>query len=212
MRSHGLFSEDFDRDQDPAKEPPALATVPEPAVDPEMRKAELAHVWEEGRQAGLAAARAAQRAQAVAALTRLNDAIQDMNATWLAEARATAEGLARLLCTAMATAFPALCAHHGATELRAVVAAIMPELIDEVDVRLRVAPDHADAVSDWLTSANTTVRVVPDPGMGEADIHLEWRKGEALRDARALWARITAILAPIMDDTSHREKDTGHVD
>lgn len=212
MRNHRLFAEDFDRDREPDREPSALVAMPDSAVDTEVRKAELAHVWEEGRQAGLAAARAEQRAQAVAALTRLEDAIQDMNASWLIQARTTAKGLAQVLCTTMATMLPALCARHGAGELRAIIAEILPELVDEADVRLRVMPAHAAFVSELLTDTAINVQLVPDPRMGPADIHIEWRKGEAKRDTQDLWARIMAALAPVMGDAEDLGKDTGHVD
>ena len=212
MRDRGLFAEDFDSDDDAPEVAVAVEPAPVLAIDLEAHKAELAHVWEEGRQAGLTAARAEQRALAFAALSRLDGAIQDMRAAWLAEARDSAEALARLLCETVTNALPALCARHGAGEVRAVLSEILPELADEPEVRMHIAPDLIPAVSDLLTGMTTNVRLIPEPGMGPADIRLEWRKGEAQRDTAALLARIEAILAPIARDTGHNEKDFAHVD
>lgn len=176
--------------------------------------------WAEGQQAGVAAARTDQRAKALATLERLNHEIATMRDEWLTEARAIAEALAGLLCSCLAAAFPTLCAIHGETEVKAIVAEILPELIHEPEVALRIAPSQAATIRELLETmdqANARVRVIADATTTENDFRLEWSRGEARRDIRDIWKRIEAILAPQgliqqLAATVEREKEAVNVD
>lgn len=218
-----LFAEDFDSREAVSDEVPPQLAAPETSrevVSLAEHNSKCVRAWAEGQQAGVAAARADQRAKALATFVGLEQAIGAMHDEWLAEARAVAEALAGLLCASLATAFPTLCANHGAAEVRAIVKEILPELAHEPEVMLRIAPVQATTVTTLLDGAgraDTRVRVMADAEMTEGDFRLEWSRGEARRDTHDIWVRIETILAlqglmPPRAATAEQEKEAAHVD
>ncbi len=192
-----LFGEDFDMPAVAAMPAPEASAAPEPVPDLAM---ERQAAWDAGFAAGHAAGRAGQGAQAKDALrliaTELNTAREDL----LRQAEHTAEELSRFLLTALGQAMPALCARHGAAEIAAIAAEVLPPLAGEPRVRVQVSPERAPDLRGLLATLDAEItdrlELTTVPELGPSDIIVRWRHGTARRDARAIWESILAILAP----------------
>lgn len=219
----GLFAEDFGRPFDERSEPVGreIELAPSPETVPlDEHKQACARAWADGHQAGVAAERAEQGAKALALFSRLEQIVVESCDARRTEARADAEALAGVLCACMGAAFPMLNARHGAAEVEAVIAEILPELTREARLCLRIAPMHVEAMTRLMNGAipaGVQVRMEPDADLTEGDFTLEWSHGEARRDSAGIWRRIEAILAPqgLLPDLAppaDQEKEIENVD
>lgn len=194
--ARALFDEDFD-----APAPSDLEVIAPPAAA--LTQADLAAAREGGIAEGRVAA-SAERAVAAETLAAAADALVRELACLRDAMRAAAEenatAIARLLLDTLATLFPALCARHAQTELRAVVAALMPGLAREPEIVIRVAPALVDALAQEVARAcpddSHRVRIVADISVPLGDVRLRWQDGAAKRDAAALWKAVAEVLAP----------------
>jgi len=202
-----LFDEDFDA-------PPAAAGVivlddlpdevpppPPPAVTAEDVAAARADAYAEGHETGLAQA-AADRAEVTRQMLgviagRLEGARQD--AARVAEEGAQA--VARLLMGTLAGMMPALCARHGAAEVAAVARAVLPALVREPRVTIRVSPHLVRAVEQALAGLDPDlhgrVMLVPTDAVPPGDVRIAWADGAAVRETAVLWRSIAEALAPL---------------
>jgi hypothetical protein len=200
-----LFAEDFDLPE------PVLATAteaPEPEViPPEEAAAELAAAREAGFAAGQAAghtagraeAEAENRARATQALAAIALAMDEAAARAAAEAGRVAEALAGLLLDTLLAALPATCAHHGEAEARAVVRALLPPLLAEPAITVRIHPDIEAAIAAELRDCDadlaSRVRLAPEPALAPGDVRIAWKGGNAMRDGRAITEAVAAAFA-----------------
>jgi len=190
--------EDFDR-------PAAPRTTPRPERMYTALELEAACVQAraEGQAAGEAANVLANTAgpdpETAALLTRLAEEATVLPQAWRQEVQEAATALAQLLCAAFAVAFPVLCARHGPAELVAVAREVIEAMPHAPDLRVHVAPANIARLENLLAQmhhSDATMRLIPENGMGPADLRLRWRHGAAERSADDLWSRITEILVP----------------
>ena len=199
-RIAGLFAEDFDQRPEP---PPVEPFVADDLVMPETGPSEDVAVaralgWADGHAAGLAEAAGAVEEKTTLLLAHIAAQLDDMQAAHMAAAEDCANAVAQLLCAALGTVMPALWAQHGAAEIGAVAAEIMPSLVDERVVRVQVAPENVmvidQIISDLDLGSDVEVRVSALGSLGPSDIRMRWQHGEARREAGDLWRRVAAIL------------------
>jgi flagellar biosynthesis/type III secretory pathway protein FliH len=194
-----LFAEDFDIEEPDV----TLAPPPEPdVIEPHFSAADMEAVrdeaWSGGRQAGIAEANAGLAAALARAMAGIRLALIERNS----EARECAEragtGLARVLIASMAGVLPALCRDHGEAEARAVVQAILPELIREPAIAIRIHPRLSDAMREELLRLDPVlsprVSVVATDAVAFGDVRIDWEDGTAQRDAAAMWRMVRGIL------------------
>jgi len=197
VRPVALFDEDFDHRPRPVPVPEVI--LPEVAHTPEDLAAARELGWAAGHAAGIAAAEQARDAETLAILARIAEDIAATRAAIAAGQQEMAGELARTLCAAMHAALPALCAAHGAREVRAVAAEILPHLAHEAHVRIQVAACHIAGLEGLLATLADEVgpqaRLVVDETLGPSGIRIRWHHGEAVRDPRAIWQSIAEILA-----------------
>jgi flagellar biosynthesis/type III secretory pathway protein FliH len=193
-----IFHEDFDRPK--AWEPPPEPTPAEPvysAADLQMVRAEALR---DGHAAGLAEADGVTAALARHALLTIAERLDTARVEATAIAEEAAEAVACLLMDAFAAAFPALCARHAETELRAIVRAVLPRLLEEPAITVRASPHVTDALTEEIASIDPDlldrVRVIPTDAVPAGDVRIAWRAGNARRDTAGLWAEIENVLAP----------------
>jgi flagellar biosynthesis/type III secretory pathway protein FliH len=195
-----LFDDDFDL-------PPAAAPLPsvEPEIiEPVFTAAELVSAREnaavEARDAALAEAEASGTAAARRALATISSQIAATRAEVSVVAEQSAEAIARLLLDCFATAFPALSARHGPSELSAVLRRVLPALHREPRLTVRVNPHTIGAMTAEIGSLDPDlaahVRLIPTDAMAPEDVRIDWDNGVAQRDTKALWRQIEGILAP----------------
>lgn len=218
-----MFGEDFGRRATDGAQPSAQEFLR--AAVAEARAAGHAEGHAQGWAEGQAAARQeapVTRAEApgsreAALMARLDQVLMEFAAQWHEEARENAEQLARLLTSALAAAFPVLCARHGAAEIDAVVTELLPHLRGESEYNLYVAPENLSAMEHVLGHCPADAakpRLRPDARLGPADLRLTWPRGTARRDGAAIWQRIADILAPanLIEPGLIAPKEVTHVD
>lgn len=161
-----------------------------------------------GRTAGLMEAgratevRLASSLEAVAEeMSRALAAVEGVRAAAIGEAVAVAAAIgAKLL--------PALYRREGASEIEAVVDAVLPDLIDEPRVVVRLNPEDLPALAERLAvvadragfGAKLTVR--GDGAVAAGDCRIDWASGGAERDGERRWHEIEAALldaAPLIE-------------
>jgi hypothetical protein len=204
-RSDGiLYVEDFDA-------PPAKPKVEAPAppapvpVEPVFSRADLDAAREAGRQAGLqealADAHLLQAQLQAAASQALADAMSASRTAMERVVHRQAEAAAGTVLAILRAAVPRVMATHAEGELQAVIAALLPGLRSEPELRVRAHPDLADYVretlSAFLAADGGVIAVSADPLLAPGDLQIFWQDGCARRDCSAIYAEIVSALAPL---------------
>ncbi len=194
-----LFQEDFAR---PAPAPPPPPSVPPPPMfdDTDMAAARAAG-YDAGERAGRAAAAADVAARTVDALSVIAERLDALHDEAMQSVEVCATALARLLLGALGSAFPTLCARHGEAELCRVIATVMPALLRETGVVVRVHPALAGAVTAALAGVPARTApppaVEPDATLAPGDVRIAWNGGGAARDSAATWRAVADVLQPL---------------
>lgn len=202
-----LFAEDFDASpgitvlDEPPEEP---ELPPPPPPPPAITEADVvaarADAYAEGHRNGLARA-AADRAEVTRQMLGvIADRLQGARAEASRVAEEHANAVARLLLGTLATMLPALCARHGAAEVTALTRAVLPALVREPRVTIRISPHVVAAVEQELARLDPElhgrVSLVPTDAVTPGDVRIAWQDGTAIRDAASLWRNVAGALAP----------------
>ena len=190
-----LFDEDFD--------------VPEAAPEPEVIEAvfsasEMAGAreaaWLAGHAAGVQEVGASGEAATRQALETIASQIKVEREATATQAEQSAEAIAGLLLGSLAATFPTLCARYGDAEVRAIVRAVLPALIQEPLITVRANPRTVAAVAHEIELFDPElaahVQTTASNAMPPGDVRITWRNGAAARDATALWRQVAAVLVP----------------
>lgn len=212
-----LFEEDFSPpsnvDQDllgAPSEPEVIGPVYSATDIEEARRA----AFREGRDAGRTAARAEAEATGDVALKAIAD-LMGSTATDAREiARNTAESAVRFCLDALLSMHPSLAAQCAVADIEAMLGALLPQLLVEPKLTLRVCPPLAEKIEVRLlpivdaAGFNGEIAVKPDPAIAPDAATLSWSAGAALRDPGALRrALLDALqplgLSPMMSESEH---------
>ncbi len=198
-----LFAEDFDEPS-----PPEVAVIPSPAegaflAEPMFTVADLDAArqdgWAAGREAGLAAAAAAERAAVATAIASIAAQMDVATHEAVAHAEQAAEEIARVVLTALKSALPALCVRHGEAEVRAIMRHVLPPMMPEPAITVRVNPGLVRATEDEIGRLDPDlaerIRLVPTDAMELSDVRISWQDGGATRDSKKLWREIADVLS-----------------
>ncbi len=199
-----LFAEDFDA-------PPDITVLDDPPDEPELPPpppaiteadviAARADAYAEGHRNGLAQA-AADRAEVTRQMLGvIAERLHGARAEASQVAEQHADAVARLLMGTLATMLPALCARHGAAEVTSLTRAVLPALVREPRVTIRISPHVVSAVEQELARLDPElhgrVSLVPTDAVAPGDVRIAWQDGAAVRDAASLWREVAAALAP----------------
>jgi len=197
-----LYVEDFDTPPPPLRdaEPPA-----QPPSAPVFTAADMETMREAGRREGMDAALADTRlvqAQLQAAATQaLADAISASRGTLERVVAHQSDEIARLLLGILQAAIPSVMASHARAEIGSVIAALLPGLRCEPELRVRTHPDLADFVREtligMLAEDGSVLSVAADPSLNPGDIMVFWEDGQARRSTASIYADIVKALAPL---------------
>ena len=191
-----LYIEDFD------------APSPKPAVPdiiaPTFTKEDVDNAHREGYEAGSTAAltdHAALHTQLRnAALASIGDALASSHSQAREAAQAMASELAATLLALLAAALPATAAANATTEITALMATLLPPLLREPALSLRMHPtlvaDITATLHDQFPSFAPHLTIVADEHLTPPDIRISWEQGEATHDTAQLWNDLRATLAP----------------
>ncbi len=183
---------------DDSSEPEKPVAAP---ITPQELEAARENAYAEGLKQGLAQA-AADRAEVTRQmLTAIAGHLQEARKEAGRVADESARSLAQLLLGVLATVLPATCAHHGEAETLAVIQAVLPAIVREPQVVVRVSPLVADAVSAELANLDSevagSVSLVPTESIPPGDVRISWTDGQAVRDVRDTWKNIADTLTPL---------------
>jgi flagellar assembly protein FliH len=201
-----LYVEDFDAPPSPraSETVPVPVPVPEPQ-EPVFSKGDVMAAHAAGRQEGLQAALAdAQLLQAqvqAAATQALADALAAGRGALERVAVQQAQTASRAVLSILRAAVPETMARHAQTELDAVLAALLPGLRSEPELRVRAHPGGTDHVRDsliaMLAGEGGVLSVSADPALAPGDVQINWADGGARRDCTEIYAGIRDALAPL---------------
>jgi len=213
-----IFAEDFDRATAPA-EPPSGGTSG--ADDADLRARERAEAWQEGYDAGLAAARADTEAADDDTAERIGRNVQAMTEGVLARIDRDAQELAGLMLAILERTFPVLCREYGAGEIAAVARHFIPPLERaahiQVTVCARQRPRLEALIGTFDQRMTDKISVIADESAGPADIAISWPDGSVQREAAQIWDSIVSALGLHGLTAAHRtipepEGEIAHVD
>ena len=203
--------------------PPEPEPPPPPSFSEEELQAAKAAAWEEGREAGLAEARAEQEAEIARAMQSLSGDIAQAFENSMAELAALEAACLELAERTFTRLMPVLAEEHGDAEILAVLKNALEMMLSTDAITLRLSPERADQLGDKLEETarmagfEGRMRILPDPSFGPSDISVDWgdgradrRLGDALQvvdDAVAAArsraeqkAGVMALSAPVADD------------
>ncbi len=195
-----LFAEDFDNLEgvmviEAPPEPEVIASV-FTAADIEIIRE---RAYADGRAAARAAAEAAHTEAVRTALADISAALHAVAGRQAALVEREAEEVARLLLDMLMTLLPALCVRHGEAEVRAVARAVLPALLREPAVTVRINPALAAAIRDEIARLDpdlvARIRLVPVDALVPGDIRVSWADGNAVRDTGAVWQHVAGALS-----------------
>lgn len=199
-----LYAEDFDADDTIPVPPPVqpAAELAEPEViEPTFSVAELDNAREEARLAGRTEAEHGLAASRVRMLELIAKGLADASEAAAAVAHARADSIGRIMLSMMAVCLPVLCRQHGAGELRALVHAVLPDLVDEPRITVRVHPQMAATVGAEIAALDPDLaeRIVlsPTDTMPLGDARITWQDGQAIRNAGEARRKLEDALAAL---------------
>ena len=180
----------------PAQQMPAEPEV----IEPTFTSAELDAARAEGREAGRMEAERGLAASRVSMMGLLATGLSEVQGSARGVAEASAESVARCLLSMMAACLPALCERHGAAELQAMARAVLPALVDEPRIIVRVHPYMQAAMQTEIAALDVElaerVRLLSTEAVAPGDARISWAEGAVVRDvAHARRALEDALVA-----------------
>jgi flagellar assembly protein FliH len=202
-RSDGiLYIEDFDA---PPPQPEPASPSDLAAIAPVFTAEDIAAAREAGREEGvqsaLSDANLLQVQLQAAATQALADAMATTRSGLERLVARRADESARTMFALLQAAIPQIMQTQAQGELEGIIAALLPGLRSEAELRVRAHPDLADFVretlADLLTDGTGTLSVSADENLLPGDIQLFWGEGSAVRDCRCIYNDIVKALAPL---------------
>lgn len=194
-----LFGDDF------AAPPPAPAAAileaPPPSYgEAEMEAARVA-ARAEGYAQGAADAAASDAARLAATIAVIGERLADAAASAAQVTEESVQAIAGLLLAAVLAGYPELGKRHGEEELRGLLREILPGMLREPEVRVRVHPSMTAAVTGELAKVpeedRQHITVEPNDSVPPGDAKIKWPHGGAFRDAAGIAPKIADILRPL---------------
>ncbi len=192
-----LYAEDFDAEA-PAHQP---APQPTEAPEPVFGLAQLDAARQEGVAAGRQEAEHGLLAARLQTLTLIAKGLSEARAEAAVLAEDTAAAVSGCMLSSLMACLPALCASHGAAELRAMTRRVLPALVDERRVTIRANPHMLPMLQEEIACldqelADIMVLIATD-AIPPGDVRIAWQDGAAIRDAGLARAAVTDALAAL---------------
>ncbi len=179
----------------------------EPMFDTQAVEAARAQGFEEGKEAGLAAAREALEYSIEQCLATLSERVGEIGGQ-VAVTRETATQEAATIAVAIARkVLPALTRLHGVDEIEAIVTECLGRVAEEPRIVVRVSGEDLPGLRGRLDSIVAAggfggrIVLLADPEMKAGDCRVEWADGGAERDGARLWREIDAAIDNIVVKT-----------
>jgi flagellar biosynthesis/type III secretory pathway protein FliH len=201
----GFLQRDFN--EQPAQTP----------LEPMFDGAALAAAHEEGFAAGctagLAEAAASQAQAQVDACALIAASLAEAQAEVARVADAAAAGLARVLVAALHAVMPDLVRRAGLAETGAMLAAVLPGLSREMQIRVEVPQDLADGIAATVAALipehRDRITITCAEGFAPGAVRIGWASGHALRQPERLWQDVMALLEPALANPDSKDNGNG---
>ena len=181
-----LYAEDFDDD---GTAPHAAEDTPaaEPEViEPTFTVTELEAARAEGRAAGRAEAERGLAASRTHMLGLLATGVADGRAGAADAAIRAADSVAKCMLGVLLACLPAMCERHGVAELRALSRAVLPGLVDEPKIVVRVHPHMLPPMQAEVAALDfelaERIQLLPTEAVAPGDLRISWADGSVTRD------------------------------
>ncbi len=189
-----LYAEDFDA--------PDLPSPPEPeAIEPTFSLAELEEARAEARAAARLDAEESQAAARLRALEAIGAGLDAARDTAREDAAAASEAIARTMLGALTACLPSLCVRYGAAEVRTLARAVLPALMDEPRITVRLSPHDARMLAEEIARLEpelaARISLAPTDAVPRGDLRIAWQDGLAVRDAAASRAAVHDALSAL---------------
>jgi flagellar assembly protein FliH len=155
----------------------------------------------EGRADALAEAERSDQRRIATASEAIVAALADAHGEFesmRAHGEASAIGVAAAIVRKM---LPELYRREGASEIVAMVTALLPSLVDSPKLTIRLNGDECERLTQPLQAAAAAtgfdgrLLILTDAGVAGGDCRIEWTNGGASRDGTRLWQDIEMVLA-----------------
>lgn len=195
------FDQVFDSVDRPARRAPEKeAPPPEPVFSQADLAAARDRGFSEGREAGAADALASVENAAATALAQIGEALASL-APVVSDAvqrcRRDAVGIARTVTRKMVEQSAS---DSAMTAVEAVISKVLPRIIDEPRVVVRVSDDLLDPLQQRLSAVSKTcgfpgsLILLAERDLRRPDCRIEWSDGGAEYDSGKLWSEIDDII------------------
>jgi flagellar assembly protein FliH len=201
----------FDEDEDlpfttaPVEvEPPPEPEEPPPPPPPMFTAAQMEAAREEGyiggHTAALDEASAATERLTALALGEVGRRLDGLTHRHEIAVDALARDATRLILAVCRKVLPATAEKNAVREITALVAELLPNVLDEPRLVVRVNPDVADVLRERMdpviaeSGYEGRVLVTPDGRVPQADCRIDWGEGGLERDTARQWAEIEALI------------------
>lgn len=192
-----LHIEDFDEAPRRPAEPAAGCACPRCAADPRKLRCQ-GEVYEEGFHAGQTQRRNDDQDHAARLALDLSDALAAAQSNVDAIAEQAAEAVGQAVITMVAALLPATQSHHGAREIRAIAAAVLPTLGQAPHITIDAAPDvEADlqsAIARLPAADQSRIELRISPRTAPGALSIAWPGGALHRDPAAALRNVRAVL------------------
>jgi len=185
----------------PPAEPEPEPEPPAPTFSEEELEAARVAAYQAGRQSVLNES----AAMAVKALTEAMDKVaQGLGLLQPSINRASneiSEVAAQVALEVCRKMLPHTADHFAVAEIEAMVAGLMPQLVDHPRLIVRVNPRLAKDLSSRLTAVcknhgfEGRFQIIEQPHLGAADTQVDWGDGGAERNTRRLWDAVDTLVA-----------------
>jgi flagellar assembly protein FliH len=195
-----LYAEDFD--DEPMVDGATADPAPEPEfIEPTFTAEELEQARAEGKAAGRAEAERGLIASRLQMLSTIASEMTAARESAEADAESLAEMMARCILGALKACLPSLCNRHGAAEVAAVSRVVLPLLVDEPRITVRVHPHMIPVLTEEVGALDfeiaERVKLVPVETMAPGDLRINWQDGVAKRDTGSAIAAIDDALTQL---------------
>lgn len=197
----------------------AMAEEPEPELPPpptfteEDLQVVREAAYEEGHRNGMAEANETQQALLAAAMDRVSNALAMLDAAQADANDANQRVAARVAMAVLKKMLPAASEEHAFEEIVRTVEEILPNVLDEPRIIVRVDSSLVDPLRERLEQSaiqhgfEGRVVVQTDPRVAIGDCRVEWTDGGAERDQVRLIADIEAAVNRALAEPDHRPEE-----
>lgn len=188
---------------------------PPPTFSEEELEAAKAAAYQEGHAAGHAQAGQEQEEHIIAALHTITGQLAVLHDRQALANEVIAAELAKITKDIIAKLLPDYFARHGADEIIALVRSCLEPLEDTGRITVKVAPDLQESLEKRLDDARTEsgflgqLVIMPDPGLGLADVRIDWGQGGAERNTETTWKMVEDAIEQAQRHAQAHQMETG---